>query len=420
MVRVKNLAILFTIAVITLFFPLKTFGELVMFSYSTDPAVITAGDQVDLIVSFKDEPLSKIDFNNYYSYKFNLTPKDSLAKKYIYIIDGQGQDLAFLDAGKVWNVKFKIKVSSNTPPGKYTLSLIIKKYDKNGNLLVTYSRDIVIEVKKFGSDVVIGTITTDPYEIRVGDDFVNLNIQVSNIGHKVAKAISLNLGEVKGVFEHKYATDYKKYIPVLDPLQSQFVNYQFEVKENAKPGVYKIPYTLTWKDEDDKSYQSKGEITVKIKGKPIFIVSKSEGTAKVGGEGKLYVYVKNVGYEKAEDVRVRVLLDSTLPLKIEDRSQFIGDLKPGQEAVAVFPVSVDRFAQENKYQLVVQITGKGDSDENDDRIYTYYRTAEFEVKGKEPNKILYFAYLLGIIVVIYGLYLVIKKFIKKESKARSR
>ncbi len=395
--------------------PGRAAAELVMFSYSTDPAIITAGDQVDLIVSFKDEPLSKIDFNGFYSYKFNLTPKDTLAKKYIYVIDADGDDLAFLDSGKVWNVKFKIKVKSDAPPGKYTLQLIIKKYDENGNLLVTYTRDIVIDVKKEGSDVVLGTITTDPYEIRVGDDFVNVNIQVSNIGHKLAKGVSVYLGEVKGVFEHKYATDYKKYIPVLNPLQSQFITYQFEVKENASPGIYKVPYTLVWKDEDDNSYTRKGYINIKIKGKPIFIVAKSEGQAKIGGEGKLYVQIKNVGYEKAEDVRVRLILDSSLPLKTEQRSQFIGDLKPGETKLAVFPIEVSRFANENNYSLVVQITGKGDTDENDDRIYTYYRNAEFTVKGKEPNKYYYLVYALGVIVVLYGVWLVFRKFKSKKA-----
>jgi hypothetical protein len=389
-------------------------AELVMFDYTTDPAIITAGDQVDLIVSFKDKPLSKIDYSSYYSYKFELVPDDTLAKKYFTIIDADGDDLAFLDSAKVWNVKFKLRVNSDAKPGKYKLKLIIKKYDSNGNLLTTYSKDVYIEVKKLGSDVVIGTITTDPYEIRVGDDLVNLNIEVSNIGHKLAKGINIELGEIKEVFEHKYATDYKKFVPVLKPFESKHLIYQFEVKENAKPGVYKIPYILYWKDEDDNLYSYRSQIEVKIKGKPIFIVEKSEGTGKIGGEGKLYVYVKNVGYEKAENVRVRIIKDSSIPLSIEDRSLFIGDLAPGESKLAVFNVKVDRFAKEDDYNLKVQITGKGDTDENDDRIYSYYREATFEVKGKAPNKIYYVAAAVGVIALLYVIYLLIKK-LKKPS-----
>ncbi|MEO2154466.1 MAG: COG1361 S-layer family protein [Nanoarchaeota archaeon] len=412
----KIMSLLTISFIVILSLPAKAFAELVMFDYSTDPAIITAGDQVDIIVSFKDEPLSKIDYQSFSSYKFKLVPKDTLAKKYITVIDSDGDDLAFLDAGKVWNVKFKIKVASNTPPGNYTLELYIYKYDENGHLQVVYSKDITINVKKEGSDVVLGTITTDPYEIRVGDDFVNLFIQLSNIGYKVAKAISLDLGEIKGVFEHKYATDYKKYVPVLNPLQSQQITYQYEVKEYAKPGVYRIPYNLTYKDEDNKLYKKAGFITIKIKPKPILVVAKSEGTAKIGGNGKLYIYVKNTGQEKAEDVRVRLLLDSSLPLKTELRSQFIGDLKPGEEKLAVFPMSVDRFANENNYSIAVQLVGKGDSDENDNRVYVYYRNAQFEVKGKEPNKILYFAYASGALVVLYGVYLVAREFLNKKTK----
>jgi len=65
--------------------------------------------------------------------------------------------------------------------------------------------------------------------------------------------------------------------------------------------------------------------------------------------------------------------------------------------------------------LVVQITGKGDTDENDDRIYTYYRNAEFTVKGKEPNKYYYLVYALGVIVVLYGVWLVFRKFKSKKA-----
>jgi hypothetical protein len=96
----------------------------------------------------------------------------------------------------------------------------------------------------------------------------------------------------------------------------------------------------------------------------------------------------------------------------------MGDLKPGEEKLAVFPMSVDRFANENNYSITVQLVGKGDSDENDDRVYVYYRNAQFEVKGKEPNKILYFAYAFGALVALYGIYLVARKFLNKKTKEK--
>jgi len=393
--------------------PLK--AELVMFDYSTDPAIITAGDQVDLIVSFKEEPLSKMDFNNvYYSYKFELYPEDTLAKKYIIVIDSDGDELAFLDTKKVWNVKFKLKINSNAKTGKYKLKLLIKKYDKNGNLLVSYSRDIYIEVKKVGSDVVIGNIITDPYEIRVGDDFVNLKIEVSNIGHKLAKGISLELGEIKGVFEHKYSTNSRKFIPVLNPFESKYLFYQYEVKEYAKPGVYEIPYTLHWKDEDNNIYSLSSKINIKIRGKPIFVIEKTEGLGKIGGKGKLFIYIKNIGHEKAENVRVRIIKDSSIPLSIEDRSIFIGDLEPGESKLAVFEVKVDRFAKEDDYDLKVQITGKGDTDENDDRVYTYYREATFKVEGKEFNKLYYITAAIALVFLVYLLYSLFNTLLKRN------
>jgi len=398
----------------------KLSAVLVMFSYSTDPAVITAGDEVDLIVSFRDEPMSKIDFNNNVeSYKFELKPGDDLAKKYITIIDSKGDDLAFLDSGKVWNVKFKIKVNSNAIPATYKLELIIKRVDNKGNVLYQYERDVFIEVKKRGADVVVGNVITNPAKVRVGDDYVLLNVELSNMGRKIAKQIKLTINDISGIIENKYSTDNYKYIATLRPYESRQQQFFFEVSENAKAGVYKLPYTLTYLDEDDKVYQKKGYITLKIHHKPILIISKNEGSAKAGGEGKLYIYVKNVGEEKAENVVARLVLDASLPFKVEDRSFYLGDLKPGEERLAVFDIKVNKDANIANYDIKVFLRAKGDSDENDDNIYTFARDAQFIVNGKEPNKLFYLVYAAAGILVLYLIYLLISKTFNNKKQIKT-
>jgi hypothetical protein len=394
----------------------KLSASLVMFSYSTDPAIITAGDEVDLIVSFRDEPLSKIDFNsNIESYEFELRPKDDLTKKYITIIDSKGDDLAFLDAGKVWNVKFKIKVNSNAIPATYTLELVIKRVDKKGNVLYEYRKDVSIEVKKIGANVVIGNVITDPAKVRVGDDNVLLNIEVANMGRKTAKQIKLLINGIPGIIENKYSTDNYKFLATLNPYKSKTAQFFFEVSENASAGVYNMPYTLTYLDEDDRVYQKKGYITLTIHHKPILIISKSKGSAKAGGKGKLYVYVKNVGEEKAENVVARLVLDASLPFKIEDRSFYLGDLKPGEERLAVFDIKVNKNANIANYDLKVFLRAKGDSDENDDNIYTFARDAQFIVNGKEANKLFYLVYAVLGILILYIIYLITSKFTRKKA-----
>ena len=153
-------------------------------------------------------------------------------------------------------------------------------------------------------------------------------------------------------------------------------------------------------DVDNNRYQKTEELPFRIKPRPYLEVVSSQGSAIAGKDAKLSVVVKNTGQESAEAVEVRIIKQSAQPFSMDVRSDYLGELEPGEEATAVFNLGVASDAELKEYSLKLLIRSKGDSDEGDDNIYTYTRRAQFEVTGKANNYLLYIGIILAAIIII--------------------
>ena len=124
------------------------------------------------------------------------------------------------------------------------------------------------------------------------------------------------------------------------------------------------------------------------------------------------VYLKNTGTEDAEAVDARLITQSSQPFSFDSRSNYIGELKPGETGKAVFKVKIDKDAEFKEHFLKMLIRAKGDSDKGDENIYTFNRRASIGVEGKESNKLIG----IGVIAVIIMLGLIAFKIAKRKKK----
>ena len=119
-----------------------------------------------------------------------------------------------------------------------------------------------------------------------------------------------------------------------------------------------------------------------MKKKPNIEVVESHSEGKAGEETKLYVTLQNVGEEKADSVDVRIIKQSSQPFEMDVRSAYIGQLNPGENATAIFDISINRDAEIKAHSLNLAIRSKGDSEEGDSNIYTFSDSAKINVIGK--------------------------------------
>ena len=386
-------------------------------SVSFDPAVIAAGDEVDITINFHDEAF----YDTLAQYKGTelkvyLEQADTISEKYLLITDATGSpNVGHLFAQGVWRKTFRVKVSNDAPPAKYKLRVKFQYYIDNKPLDVAKVHDFFIDVKKEGVILGIANIVTVPSVVRPGDNYVELDTYIENSGNKNAKSVEaiLNLPEK---LKHSYTNNNRLWIGKLAANESKKATFFINIEEDAKPTKYNLDLEFNYMDLDDNKYTKKVIIPFLVKEKPVIDVVDVKGNGKAGSTVNLEVYLKNTGTEDAEAVDARLITQSSQPFSFDSRSNYIGELKPGETGKAVFKVKIDKDAEFKEHFLKMLIRAKGDSDKGDENIYTFNRRATINVNGKKTNPITGMFVGIGIVLAIVIIGLVIFKIAKRKKK----
>lgn len=371
---------------------------------SFDPAIIGAGDEVDIIINFEDvssnfETNSQFSDNGGYKLHTWIEPSDTITKKYVTFLNSEGdRNIGHLFTGDVWRKNFRVKISDNAPVGTYQFKVLFQ-YEYNGKLIdVIQEKTFTMNVKKEGITIDLANTNTVPSQIRPGDKFVIISANLENSGLKDAKNVEINTILPTG-FEHSYSNN-RVYAGLVQASSTKITELTIDLDENVTPGEYYIEYIIDYKDTDNNDYQKNISIPIYVKEKPIIEVINSVGTGLAGKQGELVITIKNTGFEAAESVDVRIIKQNSQPFNFDVRSNYVGELQPGEEGVAIFTFDVNSDAEIKNHDFKVLIRAKGDSDEGDDNIYIYNRRAKFEVTGNGPNTLLRFGLGLGIALII--------------------
>jgi len=388
------------LAIILTVFVQSVSASLVLDNIQFDPAIIAAGDEVDIVIQFQDKSITEDESrigNPDYTFKITLEADDTLTKEYITLVDSEGDDLhGSIYSGDKYNKLFRVKVNQNAPAGNYEFKLKGQWYYK-GTLeddAYNYVR-FKMPVKKEGIILDISTLETVPLEVRPGDDFVKVTARLENVGEKDAKSIEINLNLPNGL-SSSYSDNNRLWIGRLNSGESKELTFFIDVNEDTVPGVYNVGYNLEYLDSDNNNYEKERSLPFLIKSRPYLEVINVSGRGLTGKTEKLYVTVKNTGLESAEAVDVRIIKQNSQPFVIDVRSDYIGELEPGEEGLAIFDISVNKDAEIKRHDFKLLIRSKGDSDKGDDNIYTYDRRASFDVTGN--SKSIYT--LIGVILTI--------------------
>lgn len=162
--------------------------------------------------------------------------------------------------------------------------------------------------------------------------------------------------------------------------------FTIEINKNTPAGTYPLNLEFSYKYQNnvqvsgDEFDASTGTVTnqgigiwyenatqnqtvfVQVKEEPYFEVTNVTGSLHPGEGGMLQVTYKNTGEEPATDATVR--LSASDPFSTTDDQAYLGDLKPGDSAVAIFDMEVDETATPKSYSLNSEILYKDSEGHN--------------------------------------------------------
>ena len=381
--------LLLSLTIVFAFMLTSTYAALELNNIQFDPAVIGAGDEIDIIIEYEAKNLPFDDSlvgNRDYSYRIELKGDDDMTQEYITILDSQGDFLGgSVLSGQTYNKVFRIKVASNAIPANYQFKLEGQWYKDGTPVGAVESKTFMVPVKKEGITLEVSSFQTTPSQIRPGDDFIELTTTIDNVGFKDAKSLSAQLSSTSSGIEPSYANNNRISIGGLGESQSKPASFYINLDEDLQPGVHNLSLNMEYLDRDNNQYQKTIELPLLVKSRPHLEIINYTGTGLAGDEGQLKVWVKNTGLDDAESVDVRIVKQSMQPFAFDLRSDYIGEIKPSQTGVAVFNFKILDDAEFKEHNFKLLLRAKGDSDEGDTSVYTFQRSAQFDVTGKATN-----------------------------------
>lgn len=377
------------------------FANLELKNVFTDPAVIAAGDEVDIIIEYKAKDIpfevDKIG-DDQYSLDIKLKADDDVTKEYVEILDSKGNHIRGSVLNNIdYTKKFRIKVSPEAIPANYEFKLEGNWYREDEKIGSTISERFTIPVKKEGIVVDIASLETTPSRVKPGDNFVEVKTSIENLGFKDAKSLNVNLNTKNELIESSYSNNNRKWIGGIKTGEFKEASFYLDLDEKLKSGVHNLSFDLNYLDRDNNNYNKTVEIPLYVESRPYLRVENFSGSGLAGDNSRLEVEIKNYGEDDAESVDVRIIKQSLQPFAFDIRSSYVGEIKAGESEKAVFEFDTMSDAQIDKHQFKLLIRAKGDTQENDDSIYTFHDNASYDVTGKANN---WYLIVGGILLVI--------------------
>ncbi|OFV67306.1 MAG: membrane protein containing APHP [Candidatus Syntrophoarchaeum caldarius] len=332
---------------------------------------------------------------------------------YISVVGSSSEYIHSINAWTSKEITITVHVAEGAPDGTYEIPITCSfdEYYYNAtqgyvtSTMTPTTLGIVFNVR--GEIIIdVADLTTDPTEVRPGDDYVTVTATLSNAGEGQAKEVKAELECPDGFKPSKSSTNIA-YIGILNSGSQSVATFHIDVEEGIEDGYYSLLLTITYKDTSNNDYTITKEVRLLVEPKPDFEVTSvriTPATIRSGDHVRLEITVKNTGSEDAKSVEIRAIRKATQPFDFDERSSYIGDLDIGDEGSGALTFDVETPADPREYLLKIRIRCTGDPDKGDYNVYTFDRTVSVTVSPGAPKHERWSGYgiIIGVIIVLAG------------------
>jgi hypothetical protein len=313
------------------------------------------------------------------------------------------------------DVRITIHIKEEAPNGVYSISVNCSwreyYFDPAAGYVTSpeQTKLLGLSFSVTGSPVInVGDVTTDPTDIRPGDEDVELRAVIENSGEAAAKDIETQLLFDGDAFKPSWSGTDRSYMGRLNSGEKSEAIFHLDIADGIESGTHPIPLQIRYKDTTGNEYEVMREVAILVKSKPDFdIISYYTEPMNItpGYTGVvLYVTIRNVGSENAESASVRLTGEANVPFDYDVKSDFVGDLTIDEAGEAILKFDVDTDAVPKVYPIGIEIRCTGDRDLGDDTVYIFNKEIKLEVtQGRSPKSsgIPGFEALVGLIALIF-------------------
>ena len=361
-----------------------------------DPDPADSGKYLDLrwrVVVTKIGTIDDLEFYLDADYPFLFEAGDSPKKSLGKVVPSNEMEEYYV-------LHYKLKVADDALKGEHNVSL--RWNDGSGGYTEKY---FTLYVDPNKPDFTIGALRTSPERLVQDTDEALLKVDIANIGNEDAENVKAALALPVG-FDASYAYSGEDALGTINEGESKTAHFYIDTAEGLQPGEYNATITLTYKEDDDEDNQYRTKLLplkIPIKGSPYLVIESVETSpteAYPGTHVNLLINVKNTGSEEVDAASLRVFKDSTQPFDFDEKSDFIGKLKPGESGEALIRLQVKEDAPPKNYLLDVELRGV---ETNKDTVVLFSRTAPlivYPAKQSSTSLLLSIGIIIAVAVVI--------------------
>jgi len=202
---------------------------------------------------------------------------------------------------------------------------------------------IVVQLLSLASALTIQSVDVNPKEIKPGEA-LSLSVRLeNNEGEDISNVItSLNLAGLP--LRTKDGSE--KAFDEIEDDDEKTASFNLEAFPNAQTGIYSIPITITYFNEDKVKFTRTSEVAVTIKAPPVVSFSIEDSISLKGRVNEISMRIINKGLSDLRFLEIRLLESSGY--KIISQSQiYIGDLDSDDFENAEFKIYLNANANNN-------------------------------------------------------------------------
>ena len=276
------------------------------------------------------------------------------------VIKSDPQMIGDLPGDTSGTARFSLKINTDAPAGTYVLPLSYTysylyasyAYDnstsENAYRSVNGTVDILLKIKP---DIVLDVLSATPVNLNAGTGgYVDLKIRNagSDFGHKaVLKLIRNGRSPI-------LPNESSVFIGDFPPGAVASCRYRVFISPEAQPQVYPADVVVTYQNTNGDYVTSRGDtVGIPVGGKVDFAIVSDPVVLNPGNKKVIRVEYRNTGAAPVYSAQVRII--AVDPFTSSDDISTIGDLFPGQSAIATFDITADRTATIKDYGLDSEI-----------------------------------------------------------------
>lgn len=276
------------------------------------------------------------------------------------VIKSDPQMLGDIKGGSSTNAVFTTKINSDAAAGSYTLMLAINytylyQAEQYGidTIQYTYKQtelDIEIPVN-IKSDVSIEVLSAVPEHLNVGTEGY-LNLKIQNTGSEDGTKAIVKI--VRNGNSPIVPTDSSVYIGDFASGSIAECRYKVSIAGDAERQTYPVDVVVVYKNTEGDYITSRSDtIGIPVGGKVDFMVISPPAEMNPGNKKIVNIEYKNIGDTTIYSAQSRI--SAVDPFTSNDDIAYLGELRPGQSAIASYEVTVDRLATIKEYGLDSEI-----------------------------------------------------------------